>query len=242
MAGYEKFTLKSFQEKLAGGGYDSLAGVNRAIGRMSTWSEEECDKARKLALAHFGEAAPAKTKKTQKAASPKTPFVRKKKTGKKVSATKGKKKERAVAAPPAPQAKTKGKKASAKKAPKKPAAPRATQAAPRVQDPIEQANRIGDSIHHRLESLDLARRLGAPSEEIAVSARRAQVALTQVIDALGSSVSNLIGGLSEEERRGAAAFEKAALATGAAGGNGLKSSPTAAPPMPPVYPPQAEQG
>jgi len=229
MAGYEKFTLKSFQKKLADGDYKDLGGCNRAIGRMSTFSEKDREKARELARAHFGEgsAAPKKTK-AKKVSATKAPKAGKK-AAKKVSATKGKARTKA-AAPKAPKA--------AKQSPAKKAA-RGGPPTRQSPDRIETANRIGESIHRKLESLELTRRLGAPSEEVAEGAKRAQKALTQVIDALGSSVASLLGEMSDEEKRGAAAFEKAARAA-TAGGNGLRPPAAAAPPVPPVIPPNPQ--
>lgn len=236
MAGYEKFTLKSFQEKLTGGGYDSLKGVNRAIGRMSTWSEKDREKARALAQAHFGDAPAPKAKAAKKQSkagaegAKKTPA---KKVTKKTTAKASSKKT----------SKTKKTTTKAPKAPKQPRAAVAAPKAPRTtSDPVDQANRRVGTIRSTLESMELAKRLGAPNEEVAEGAKRAQSALTRVIDELGASVSSLMGGagISDAEARGAKAFETAARATQAAGGNGIQPGPTAttgAPPLPQVATP-----
>lgn len=60
MAAYSKITLSGFKSKLDSGGYGSVTGARRAIGRMTAWTEEDKNKASRMANKHFG-AAPANT-------------------------------------------------------------------------------------------------------------------------------------------------------------------------------------
>jgi len=67
---YQKLTLATFSENLAGGRYQNVTGARRAIGKAD-WSQADKDKAQALANKHFGEnEAPAKPAK-QKAAAKK---------------------------------------------------------------------------------------------------------------------------------------------------------------------------
>lgn len=109
MTHYEKLTVERFEQNLKDKKYDTLTGARRAIGKTASWSDKEKEKAKAIALKHFGgEATPA-----PKAA---------KKVGGKAAPKK------AAAKPAAPAA---AKKAVAKAAPKK-AAKRA-EAAPRAE-------------------------------------------------------------------------------------------------------------
>lgn len=214
MAGYEKFTLKSFQEKLESGGYANLKGVNRGIGRMSEWDEDTREKARQMARKHFGDNEPA-------AAAPKAKKVSK---TKKTEGTKKVKRvsKRALAKKAAQAAAAPAKKAKKAKQPKKAKKTSKTKASPKTYDPIEESNRIGLAAHQRLEAMDLAMRLGAPTEEVAKGARKAQQVLMQTLDTLRASVDGMAAATppSEAEVRAVEAFRKSAQATLAAGGNG----------------------
>jgi negative regulator of replication initiation len=106
---YTKLTLKSFKEKLGAGGYASLVGAKRAIGKTQDLAEKDKNKARKLAEEHFaagGKAAPAK-----KLPAKKSP---KKKAKKKAAKKKAAKAKVAKAAPKKKAPAKKKKKAKAK--------------------------------------------------------------------------------------------------------------------------------
>jgi hypothetical protein len=63
MSSYKKFSLNTFRAKVKGGDYDTLAGANRAIGKMHELSEDERSKAKALAATHFGSSVPKKATK-----------------------------------------------------------------------------------------------------------------------------------------------------------------------------------
>lgn len=100
---YEKLSPAKFKDNLASGKYQDNTSARRAIGKASSWSDSDKDKARALADAHFGSETP-------KAAAAKPAVSKAAKKAAKKAATK-------VAAPkaetPAPKA---AKKAAAKKA------------------------------------------------------------------------------------------------------------------------------
>lgn len=56
---YNKLTIESFKKSLAEGKYGSSTGARRAIGKATTFSEDELTKARKLIDSHFGAEASA---------------------------------------------------------------------------------------------------------------------------------------------------------------------------------------
>lgn len=106
MNNYKKFDLTTIRTKLKNNEYANLTGAMRAIGKTQNLSDDDKEKARKMARAHFGEPAPA-------ASAPKT-----KKPAKKVAkkaATKASRKKSVKKA--APVAKKTAKKAS-KRAPR----------------------------------------------------------------------------------------------------------------------------
>lgn len=114
MSSYQKFSLNTFRGKLKDQSYDTLAGANRAIGKMRELSDAERNKARILAAAHFGADVPSKaakkaTKKVVKKAAKRAAKVVKK-VAKRVA--------KAVAAPVAARkvAKKTAKKVAKKKA------------------------------------------------------------------------------------------------------------------------------
>lgn len=111
MTHYEKLTVERFEQNLKDGKYDTLTGARRAIGKTASWSDKEKEKAKAIALKHFGgEATPA----------PKTT----KKVGGKAAPKKAAAKPAAAAAPAA-------KKVVVKAAPKK--AAKRVEAAPRAE-------------------------------------------------------------------------------------------------------------
>lgn len=66
MSSYQKFSLSTFRGKLKDKAYDTLAGANRAIGKMRELSDAEREKARRMAASHFGAEAPPKAAKAAK--------------------------------------------------------------------------------------------------------------------------------------------------------------------------------
>lgn len=106
MSSYTKFTLNTFRDRLKKGAYENLTGANRAIGKTQELSDSDKDKARALAIKHFGGAA------TVKKAPAKVAKKAAKKAVKKASV-------------PAAAPKKVAKKATSKAAPKKKAAKKA---------------------------------------------------------------------------------------------------------------------
>ena len=61
MPNYEKLTLDRFALNLKEGKYKNLTGARRAIGKTTSWTAKEKEKAQELAAKHFGDGAkPAK--------------------------------------------------------------------------------------------------------------------------------------------------------------------------------------
>lgn len=113
MSSYQKFTLATFKGKLKNGAYENLTGANRAIGKTQGLSDDERDKARRMAAKHFGSdtptpapAAPAKkaakkaAKKVAKKATKEPAAKVGKPAGVKKVAKKAKKKAKRTAAKP----------------------------------------------------------------------------------------------------------------------------------------------
>lgn len=80
---YEKLTVESFAAKLKEGKYETLTGARRAIGKTSSWSPKEKEKAQELANKHF-DGAPV-PKAVTKAATKKLDAAPAKKTAKKTA-------------------------------------------------------------------------------------------------------------------------------------------------------------
>lgn len=96
---YEPLTFNKFKSQLASDHYGNVSGARRAVGKATSFSAEEKEKAHKLINAKFGEdAKPAKPAKAAKA--PKEPKAAKAKP--------------AVEAAAAPKTRGKGRKASGK--------------------------------------------------------------------------------------------------------------------------------
>jgi len=66
MTHYEKLTVERFEQNLKDKKYDTLTGARRAIGKTSSWNEKEKEKARGIALKHFGGEAPSAPKAAKK--------------------------------------------------------------------------------------------------------------------------------------------------------------------------------
>jgi hypothetical protein len=172
VAKYEKLDLTAFKQKLADGEYASLTGARRAVGRMTTWSEADKNKARTLAEKHFGVEASAPKSSPKKAA---------KKSAKKAP-------KKAAKAKPVKQAK-------APRAPKEKAAKKAVKrvrkgqdAAPNVQgsvmDRITEAGASIKTFGGALDEMSKAKALGAPNEQIREGAKIAQEGLIHAVNSL----------------------------------------------------------
>lgn len=70
MTTYEKLTVERFEQNLTEGKYESLTGARRAIGKTSSWSAKEKERAQAAAASHFGEEAPAPKTAKKAAAKP----------------------------------------------------------------------------------------------------------------------------------------------------------------------------
>lgn len=79
---YEKLTVDRFALNLKEGKYAALTGARRAIGKTSSWSTKEKDKAREMAEKHFAGSG------ATKAAAKKVPQVKSAKKGPKAKAVK----------------------------------------------------------------------------------------------------------------------------------------------------------
>lgn len=169
VAKYQKIDLAAFKKKLSAGEYANLTGARRAIGRMTTWSEAEKNKARAAAEKHFAEGAPASS---PKKAAKKTP---------KKAAKKSKSAAPAAAKPP---------KAPAKKAVKKVRKPQAkakgsaVRTGVPVKERIEEANRLIDGFGSALGRAEEAKNLGAPNEAVRAAAKEAMDGLTMTVNYL----------------------------------------------------------
>lgn len=129
---YDKLSLASFKEGLKADKYASATGARRAVGKASTLTDADKDKARTIIDAHFGTSAtpaPKKAAAKKAAASAKTPGL-------------GRPKKAAASAKPAPK-KAQSKKAGAQ-AKKATAAAKPAQRAPRVM----REEHVGEAIAH----------------------------------------------------------------------------------------------
>ena len=200
MAQYTKITPAIFKKRLSDEEYAEVKGARRAVGRMSEWSEQDKETARGWVNKHFGVTPDKATKK-----APKAP-----------------KAEKAEKAAPKRAAKAAAKKVAADK-PAAKAAPKAkaTKAAgkprgrkPKAQEPTN-SERIRDvhdkvvTLQATLTTMKQAGELGAGETEVATGARRAQVALVQVVD----EIMDMTGGspVSTEETKKVELLKKVAL-------------------------------
>jgi hypothetical protein len=224
MADYQKVTPAKFRARLKDDQYASLTGARRAIGRMSEWSDGQKARARKDAEAYFPEEGSAPPKKAGKKS------VAKKKTAKKVAkkivAKKAKAKSKKAAAKAKPKGGALARQQARNKRKKSPSAP--------AVDSVQQANMKVGTITQALESMRVAKELGAGDTEVAQGAKKAQQALTSIVEDLCGAAAQ--APLSEADQ---AEVEKLAVAasTGANGaGSAAQSSPGLAPPAPPSVP------
>jgi len=204
MASYEKITVRDFKKRLENSHYASLIGARRAIGRMSTWSDKEKDKARNIAAKYFGEVPPGKAPK-------------KKRVAKKVS------RKKAVKRSPKKVAKKKAAKKSAGRRAKVAGAPQSNRT---VHDKLDESNAKTDAMRKVLDELERTRRLGVPDTEVAHDAKKAQAGLSAIIDEICALSGQITSGPTSEEQTAANDFVKAARAS-SPGGNGMpvKSNP-----------------
>lgn len=101
---YEPLTFTKFKKQLGENHYDNVSGARRAVGKATSFSPDEKEKAYKLVNAQFGEAAAAKPEKPAK--------VKAEKAAKPAKAAKAEKAE----AKAEKQVKTRAKRGSATKA------------------------------------------------------------------------------------------------------------------------------
>lgn len=201
MAEYEKVTPAVFRQRLKGGHYASLTGARRAIGRMSAWTDKQRNRAQSDAEKHFesGEAV-----------------AKPKKVAKKVSKKKAEKKVADVSASMTENQRPSNK--LAKKAAKKTKVRKDVDEGPSV----SQTNKVAlenlkvGTISQALQSMSVARELGAGETEVAQGAKAAQLALTTIVEDLCSIVTQ--NQLSEEEQLSLENLAKAAATS--AGANG----------------------
>lgn len=202
----EKSALKIFKDKLAEGGYKNLGGARKAIGKLSM-SDKDKDKARKIAEKHFGEEGSPAPKKAKKKAT--------KKTAAKKTATK------------------RGPKKAAKKASSKKTATRKTRTKSSTAQPRSSVGEAIQQINHTLTNMGLAQQLGAPREDVAEGARKAQALLTGIIDRIIEEQA-----WTPEQQKAVESFEKAVKATVTHGNNGMSEGAPAlhqdTPPAPPA--------
>lgn len=208
MAEYEKVTPADFRERLKDGNYTSLTGARRAIGRMSSWTEQQKARARADAEKHFeGAPEPNKAKKVAKKA-----IKKKAKAAAKVP-------KRTVKNSPILKHIADNKRRATKKA----KAEAEAKASPVSGGNVSlAANKIG-TITQALNSMKAAKELGAGDTEVARGAKKAQLALTAIVEELCGDVAQTP--LTPGERMAAEALAKAAAAAG--NGQGFNAAPSA---------------
>ena len=182
-----------------------LRRMNQAIGRMSEWSDPQKARARGDAEKYFDGAPAPSAKKTTK----KKKKVAKKKVAK-AAAKKVTRKKKTQKNSPILRQQARNKRAAKKKAAKAPASAQMDFSS------VQQANLKVGTIDQALQSMRTAKELGASETDVALGAKKAQQALTQIVDDLCGTVGQ--SHLSESEQDAAENFAKAA-ATGA-GSNG----------------------
>jgi hypothetical protein len=185
-AKYEKLDLAAFKQKLADEEYASLTGARRAVGRMTTWSEADKNKARALAEKHFegGAQKPPKKKAAKKVAKKKA----KKKVAKKKAAPKKAAKKAAAKAP-----KKSVKKVRRKQRKSKDVVAETTSTMDRLTETNRQIQAFGAAIDHMSKNKDL----GCPSAQVQEGAKVAQQGLIAAVNnlcVLTKEVSDAAGG------------------------------------------------
>jgi hypothetical protein len=171
-AKYEKLDLAAFKKKLAGGEYKSLTGARRAVGRMTTWSEADKDKARASADLHFGSTRPPKP---AKKAAKKVAKKAKKKAAKKVT-----KKKVVAKAKAEPVAKKSVKKVKRRQAKGPAEAKGVNSVMGRIQETNAQIEVYGNAILY----MGRAKEIGCPVSDIQEGAKAAQGGLTAAVNNL----------------------------------------------------------
>jgi hypothetical protein len=211
VAKYEKIDLAGFKKKLAEGAYVSLTGARRAVGRMTTWTENEKDKARAAAEKHFAEGGAKKkvTKKAAKRSKKKTTKKPVKKTAKKKTTKRAKKSVKRVA-----------KRQSRKKAEDKGS----------VMERTKVANYQIQTAGQAIDLMAKNKQLGVPSSAIAEGAKAAQDVLTNAVNNLCQLTKEATDNASGGNSDGSHAFNRAVDATT----NGAQqATEPAVPPAPP---------
>lgn len=161
-AKYEKIDLAGFKEKLAAGDYASLTGARRAIGRMTTWTEAQKNKARAIAESHFQGSSASKPVKEKPAKAAK------KKVGKKAKAAK-KASKRSMK-----QVRQKQSRANAETA----------QPASTVMQRLTETNLQIQALGQAIDHMGKTKELGCPSAHVQEGAKAAQQGLTAAVNNL----------------------------------------------------------
>ena len=246
MAGYDKITVKDFSKKLDDNGYSSLIGARRAIGRMTTWTGAQRNKARSIAAKYFGEEIPPEaakktSKKTKKKAAKKGLAASPPKKEAKKTVKKTKTRSVKVSTQSAGSSKAGVKKSSGKKAKGGGVSPSTQQET--VHDKLDVANAKTNAMRNVLDQVERTKSLGAPESDVAAGAKKAQAGLSRIIDEICALTDQIVNEPSEVEVEAADDFAKAARAS-SPGGNGVTSkttttTPSPSPPIPPLNPPQS---
>ena len=229
---YEKIDVGGFLKKLKGGDYNDPTGARRAVGRMSTWTPEQRASANASVNKHFGV---TDAKKTEKVAKPKTTKATKPAKPKKSTAT-AKAKKSARGKRPAAKKGATGAKAKTAAAPtpapetapaevvrgrsKKSAKQAKSVEVPQIPD--DQDTKTIKKVYSVLDGIQRAKQLGTPDSESARAASRATQALYLVVDKITRELELPVKTApTEEEKRAAAAFVKAARVSNPVNGVGL---------------------
>lgn len=208
---YAKLTVKNFKARLDNNDYGSATGARRAVGKMSTWSEEEKKKAHALVNKHFGvDDSPSKptakkvskkgkkrvAKKKGKAAEASSEKVAKKATKKKRVKRRKKGKKRAANKAAAKSAS----KAPKKRGPRKAAAKQQSSAKPAATaSELARINLVGErvgTVTQAIKAMETAKQHGA---DIKDGMQRAQNVLTQSVAELEQHVERGTNGTSSDE-------------------------------------------
>jgi chemotaxis protein histidine kinase CheA len=243
MPTYTKLSPADFRKKLKNGGYKDLTGARRAIGKMQEWSEAERDKARNAAAKHFGEEAPAPTKKKAKKKAAKK--AAKAKPAKKMPKKRAKKKaaKKPAKASPGPG---RGRKKKAAKKTTKASAPKKRASAKSGVDVDARIESTRNAVQAYAEAVDVLKKCQTQQHSVEAGLKSAADGVTQLISAMQTDI---VQPLTTAEQRGAELFAQAAPGAVVPGvnppvvpGNGQGQAappapPTAAPTPPAVTPP-----
>lgn len=198
MAAYAKITLASFKQRLKNNEYKSITGARRAIGRMSEWTEDDKNSARRAADKHFGAAKQGTVNKASKASDDAVVVTTASKKAEKAK-TKASKKDKPKKAAtkkaeskPTPKAKKAESKPKGRRASKKEEEPQSQQSV------IEDINTRVGTLHNVLASYQMAKELGEGNVDFVVAAKQAQEALMQIVSEVMTLTNALPPGPEEQ--------------------------------------------